>query len=555
MQKEKPYKVKLSIMPFWSPLTPPMGIACLKSYLEQNGYSVRTKDYNAISSLFDFGGRYIALMKSYTPIDRMGNIAMVGYDVLMAHLIAYNNREDFSLNDYHELVRQLILNNFFYESSDEAIENLCELVEQFYALLAEYLINDIKERDFDVYGISCYSLTLGPSIFAFKFVKKHFPEVKTVMGGGIFADQFNSNSLELETFAQKATYIDYFLLGEGEIILLNLLESNFQDVPRIIVSDKTVKKVCLDDTTLPDFSDFDMNSYPQLVAYSSRSCPFQCGFCSETVQWGKYRNKREEKVVFELRSLTKKYGKNIIVLTDSLLNPNIDKLADALLEVPPEERFYWDTYLRVCDMAEDMEKVKKWRKAGLYRVRLGIESGSQHVLDLMDKRITIEKIKSNLQNLADAGLKISTFWVVGFPGETKEDFHETLDFLREIKDNLYEVDPHPFYFYPSGQVDSESWEKIYGYESIYEDKYNDMLMCTYYKLNCQPCREEIYRRLELFRERCEECNIPNPYSLIDIYHADKRWKKLHKAAVPLLNDLIHSGSAIVDEYRDSIVLE
>ena len=127
MQKEKPYKVKLSIMPFWSPLTPPMGIACLKSYLEQNGYNVRTKDYNAISSLFDFGGRYIALMKSYTPVDRMGNIAMVGYDVLMAHLIAYNNRDDFSLNDYHELVRALILNNFFYQASETVLFSACRI--------------------------------------------------------------------------------------------------------------------------------------------------------------------------------------------------------------------------------------------------------------------------------------------------------------------------------------------------------------------------------------------------------------------------------------------
>lgn len=552
MHKDKVMQIRLSIMPFWSPLTPPLGIACLKSYLEQYGYEVHTKDYNALSSLFDYGSRYISLMKSFTPPDKMGNIAMVGYDVLTSHLIAYNNRDN--MDDYYELIRQLIINNFFYEASDAAVKSLCEVVDQFYTLFTRYLMKDLEENNFDVYGISCYSLTLGPSIFAFKLVKKYFPNIKTVMGGGIFADQFSPGSKEFENFVNKAPYIDYFLIGEGEIIFLNLLRSNFQNVPRVIVNDGSVEKVCLDNAPLPDFSDFDMNAYPQLVAYSSRSCPFQCAFCSETVQWGKYRNKKEDKVVLELRSLAKKYGKNIIVLADSLLNPNIDLLADALLKIPPEKRFYWDTYLRVCDMTDNMDKVNKWRKAGLYRVRLGIESGSQNVLNLMDKRITVEKIKSNIRNLAAAGVKISTFWVVGFPGETDDDFKQTLELIREIKDDLYEVDPHPFYFYPRGQVDSESWEEKYGYQSIYPEKYNDILMCSYYKLNKEPYREEIYKRLQLFKECCEECNIPNPYSLIDIYHADKRWKKLHPAAVPIMHELIHKGMDVVDAYRDHIVV-
>lgn len=552
MSKDKPMRIRLSIMPFWSPLTPPLGIACLKSYLEQYGYQVHAKDYNAVSLLFDYGSRYISLVKSFTPGDKMGNIAMVGYDVLTSHLIAYNNRN--KMDEYYALIKQLVVNNFFYEPSDAAVKSLCELVEQFYELFIQYLKKDMEENNFDVYGISCYSLTLGPSIFAFKYVKKHYPEIKTVMGGGIFADQFSPGSEEFKKFAEKTPYIDYFLVGEGEIIFLNLLRSNFQNVPRIIVNDASVEKVCLDNAPLPDFSDFDMNAYPQLVSYSSRSCPFQCAFCSETVQWGKYRNKKEDKVVSELRTLTRKYGKNIVVLADSLLNPNIDFLADALLKLPPEECFYWDTYLRVCDMTDNMDKVKKWRKAGLYRVRLGIESGSQNVLNLMDKRITIDQIKSNLKNLAVAGIKISTFWVVGFPGETDEDAKQTLELIRDLKDVLYEVDPHPFYFYPRGQVDSESWEEQYGYQSIYPEKYNDMLMCSYYKLNREPYREEIYRRLELFRECCDECNIPNPYSLIDIYHADKRWKRLHSAAVPLMHDIIHKGRAVVDEYRDSIIV-
>lgn len=550
---EKNKKIRLSIMPFWSPLTPPLGIACLKSYLEQYGYEVNTKDYNTISPLFDFGSRYISLLKSYTPRDKMGNIAMVGYDVLALHLIAYNNREN--MDDYYSLIHKLIYENFFYEASHITIKSLCDLIDDFYETFTKYLMKDLEKCDFDVYGISCYSLTLGPSIFTFKLIKKYFPNVITVMGGGIFADQLNPYSKEFKKFVEQTPYIDYFLIGEGETIFLKLLRSNFDNMPRVIVCDNTIERISLDNAPLPDFSDFDINSYPQLVAYSSRSCPFQCSFCSETIQWGRYRQKKCDKFISELYTLVEKYRKKIIVFADSLLNPNIDFIADLLSNGSEKVPFYWDTYLRVCDMTDDIYKVKKWRKAGLYRVRLGIESGSQNVLNMMDKKITVEQIKSNIKNLARVGIKVSTFWVIGFPGETEEDFMESLKLIRELKDDLYEVDPHPFYFYPKGQVESENWEFHYGYQSIYPEKYNDMLMCSYYKLNREPYREEIYSRLEKFKECCEECNIPNPYSLMDIYHADKRWKKLHPSSVPIMHDLINADKDFEDIYREKLILK
>jgi len=551
MNKGAAAKIRLSIMPFWSPLTPPLGISCLKAYLEQYGYDIHTKDYNTISALYAYGNQYISLIKSFIPSNEIGNVSMIGYDILALHLCAYNNREN--NDDYYELVRLLILKNFFHKADDGFVEDLCKLVDCFYKLFSEHLMAELNENEIDIYGISCYSLTLGPSIFAFKLIKSNYPNIKTIMGGGVFADQLSPSFVDFAEFTEKTPFIDHFVIGEGEILFLNLIRSNFHNSPRVIINDNLIEKVCLNSVPSPDFSNFDMSSYPQLSAYTSRSCPYRCGFCSETMQWGEYRSKESKDIVHELRSMVDRYNKNIIVFADSLLNLNIDALADDMILQPQNEKLYWDAYLRVCDMANSMDTVTKWRKAGLYRVRLGVESGSQKVLNLMNKRITVENIKTNIKTLAKAGIKISTYWVVGYPGETDEDFEDTLKLLRELKEYIYEADPHPYYFYPSGQA--EKFGEKYNYERVYPENYCKMLMFSTWQLNKEPLREKIYERLQLFDQCCSECDIRNPYSLMEIYRADKRWKNIHASSVPMMHDLINKGVDIVDEYRDCIVLK
>lgn len=551
MDKSKSMKIRLSIMPFWSPLTPPLGISCLKAYLEQYGYDVHTTDYNTISRLYSYGAQYISLIKSYISSEKIGNVAMVGYDTLTLHLCAYNNQD--CNNDYYMLVKLLIRNNFFCEADEGLLKGLCEIIDQFYSLFAKHLMMELEENEIDVYGISCYSLTLGPSVFAFKLIKEHYPNIKTIMGGGIFADQLCPGFVDFVEFTEKTPFIDYFVIGEGEILFLNLLRSNFQNAPRVIINDNSIEKVCLNNAPSPNFSDFDMSSYSQLSSYSSRSCPYRCGFCSETVQWGEYRSKKAIHVARELSSMVSKYNKRVVVLADSLLNPNINMLADTLISKFPNEEFYWDAYLRVCDMANNIDMVMKWRKAGLYRARLGIESGSQKVLDLMHKRTTIQDIKTNIRNLAKAGIKVSTYWVVGYPGETDDDFVQTLEMLKVLKDDIYEADPHPYYFFPKGQA--EVWDGINSYKRVYPEKFSKMMMVSTWQLNKEPLREITYKRLQLFEQCCRECDIRNPYSLLEIHRADKRWKKIHESSVPAIYDIINIEEDFIDEYRGSIVLK
>ena len=203
---------------------------------------------------------------------------------------------------------------------------------------------------------------------------------------------------------------------------------------------------------------------------------------------------------------------------------------------------YWDGYLRVDEQSRDIEKPLLWRRGGFYRARLGIESGSARVLELMNKRITPQQIRMSLVNLAHAGIKTSTYWVIGYPGETEEDFMETLNLILELKDHIYEAEANPFRFYLSGQVKSGEWAAKNKSTLLYPGNAVELLILqTWILQDVQPSREEIYSRLSRFVAHCKKWGIPNPYTWQEINEADERWKKLHPNAVPSLMQFKNSG--------------
>lgn len=528
-------KVLLMLAPFWAPLIPPLGSSCIKSHLDKNGYSnVKIVDANLNSQLWEMNYKYLRSLKKIIPKKDRGNFNMVAYDVLMNHLMAHINYENEMT--YIKLVKSLISKNFFVEIEDEKTKQLNSIVEKFFILYKQYILELMEREKPVVVGMTVYSVTLAPSVFTFKIIKENYPNVLTVMGGGVFADQLDNSSPNFEYFLKKTPFIDKLIVGEGEALFLKMLRNELNADKRVYtLADINYEVLDINSVAIPDYSDLDVEKYTQLAAYTSRSCPYQCSFCSETVQWGKYRKKEGSKVAKELVTLRDKYNRSLFLLGDSLVNPIVTQLSNEMVAL--NEEIYWDAYLRADKPVCNPKNTELWRKGGFYRARLGIESGSQHVLDLMDKGITPEQIKQALKSLADAGIKTTTYWVIGHPGETEEDFNETLAVLDECKDYIYEADWHPFYFFPTGQISSNNWKNSYEIKTLYPEYAKDMLLTQTWILDAKPEREEIYDRLRRFEEHCNNLGIPNPYSLKEIYLADQRWKELHANAVPALVDL------------------
>jgi radical SAM superfamily enzyme YgiQ (UPF0313 family) len=527
-------KILLVLLPFWDPLIPPLGISSLKSFLQRHGYKVKTVDVNIDKRLKETQNEYFACLIEYVPEEWRRHLYNVGHHVLESHMMAYINFKD--EGEYIELVKVLTARTFFCKLNDMQAYRLHKIIAEFYHILETYFIDLLEAEKPAILGLSVYSGTLPASLFAFRLTKERYPHIKTVMGGGVFTDELEIDSPNFEYFLERTTFIDKIIVGEGELLFLKLLRGELTESQKVYtLADVDREIVDISSLEVPDFSDFDLSYYPQMASHTSRSCPFQCNFCVETTHWGTYRKKNTGQIVNELLELCIRHGNGLFLMCDSLLNPTITGLSEAIIR--GDMPLYWGGYLRAGKDVSDMEKALLWRRGRFYQARLGVESGSQRILNAMDKKLDVEQIKASISSLAHAGIKTTTFWVIGYPGETEEDFQKTLDLIEELKDDIYEADCNAFWFSLTAQVGSSQLRRQYNPILLYPEKAKEMLIVQTWILDCEPSREKIYQRVNRFIGHCRQLKIPNPYSLYDIHKADERWKKLHKNAVPTLLEI------------------
>jgi radical SAM superfamily enzyme YgiQ (UPF0313 family) len=547
--------ILLMLTPFMTKLIPPMGISCLKSFLQHHGCKVKALDANLKEEFEEIYNRYFDTLRGYIPESNQGNFYSIGHDVLRNHMMAHFSRNYADSRDqgedkkqYIEVVKVVVAKTFFCTLNDEQADELIEIVADFFSGFENYFLEIMEEVKPMVVGLSVFSDTLPLSLAAFKWTKSISPQTKTVMGGGVFADQLDVGSPDFRVFLEKtASYIDKIIVGEGEELFLKLLEGELPENQRVFTrEDLNWKVLDLSTVDIPDFSDLDVRYYPYMGTYTSRSCPFQCSFCSETVNWGPYRKKNAKQCADELIRVYEKHKSQLFLIADSLLNPILTDLSQELLQ--RETSIYFDGYLRVDKEVCNPDNTFLWRRGGFYRARLGIESGSPRVLELMNKKITLQQIKDAVANLAYAGIKTTTYWIMGHPGESEEDFQQSLALVEELKENLYEAECRPFYYYLTGQVSSDDWMGEYQRIPLYPQEMVDQLMLQTWSIDCEPTREVAYQRVSHFIEFCRKLGIPNPYSLIDIYKADVRWKNLQKNAVPPLM-LFKDPEQYIDENK------
>jgi radical SAM superfamily enzyme YgiQ (UPF0313 family) len=529
-------KILLAALPFWSPLIPAQGISVLKSFLQQYGYQVKTVDAAVNAEFMEYYKQYFNGIRKFVPIEKRGNFYNIGHDVLRNHMMAhinYNNEEE-----YTDLVKKLIYRTFYCQVDVRHILELNQVLDQLFAFLKKYFLRLLEEEKPFLLGLSVNSGNLPSSKYIFEITREYYPHVKTVMGGSIFFNHLAPGHPDLEYFLKKTkSYVDKVIIGKGEILLLKLLKKELPESQRVFSQeDLTEEDLESHKTDIPDLSDYNLDQYFYLAATGSYSCPFKCSFCNAQTFFGKYRKKDALQTVDEMRRLHYRYGHHLFFMTDSLLNPVITAITTEIIRVGIP--LYIDGYFIVDQQTASIENTLLWRRGGFYRARLGVESGSQRVLDLIGKKITPEKIKAAVSSLAFAGIKTTTYWVIGHPGETEKDFQQTLDLLEELKDEIWQAECNPFTYYFLGQSKGYEWSGKR--KLLYPDSARDMLISQTWYLDCKPCHEEIYNRVFRFVEHCKKLGIPNPYSADEIYKADERWKKLHKNAVPAVMDLINN---------------
>lgn len=540
-------KILLAILPYWDPMIPPMGITSLKAFLQEHEYDVKTVDLIIKEECLDFYDNYFKTLKKCVPEEKRGNFNNIGHDVLQCHMMAYQEYRD--EQKYVQLVEELIYKSYYVHAPNRYILELNKVMNDFYLMLKASWLELLEKERPDVVGVTAYKCTVPASLFVLKLTKEKDPGIKTLMGGGTFNETHALDSPNFEKLLEiSRDYLDHIIFGQGELLFLKYLKGQLPESQRLYTkADIGGKILDFHELPLPDFSNLDLTKYPCLAATASSSCMYRCSFCVTRKISGQYRAKNPAQTVDEMIQMYKAYGHQLFFMTDSLLNPVVTNLAREFINSGVS--LYYDAYFRVDDAAADIQNTLLWRRGGLYRVRLGTETGSQRILDEMDKRITVQQIKTTLSALAYAGIKTTTYWVIGHPGETEEDFQQTLDLVEELKDDIFQAECNYFLLHYSRQARENDWKD--SVRLLYSDWAQDMLVFQYYTPGpgIEPSRQETFRRVHRFEAHCRKLGIPNPYSYKEHSEADERWKRLHIHAVPPLLDFLKRNKYINENFN------
>ena len=513
-------KVLLVRPPFFSPMTPPLGIGMLKAHLEARGHEVTCFDWNVDGEIWLKQREYFSELESLDDAKISDGDSKL-WSVLNTHLLAFMaGCDETRCNE----VLRLVTPYYGLRLGDPSASRLHAIISGLYARL-DALLDQLDLSRVQFVGTSTYTTSLGPSLFVLQRVKQRHPQLRTVMGGGVFADDLALGSDNLQTLLDDFDFVDHIAIGEGELLLQRLVEGDFANQRVISLADVGQGELDIASVPMPDFSDFNSKAYLQLSIEGGRSCPFQCSFCSETVQWGNYRKKPAALLADQMLAMASKYDQKRFFMGDSLVNPYVPGLSAELLT--RNSKLLYDGYMRADKSVGDSDRVEQWARSGMYRARLGIETASTRMLGLMDKMTTPSTILGALRSLAENGIRTATTWIAGHPGETEQDFEETLAFVRESHRFIYDLHAHPFSYFPYGQVASRLYESV----SVFPGEVSEAMRFKIWDVaNAEPAREERFSRLQRFSALAAELGLPRTYSMAERYAAEKRWARLSPKA-------------------------
>lgn len=249
--------------------------------------------------------------------------------------------------------------------------------------------------------------------------------------------------------------VDFLIEGEAEYTLLELLQNfikkDFKTIKGLVHREQGIlvknfpRAVSrnLDDLPMPAWDLIDFRPYRDVWQKSSgyfsinmvttRGCPYKCNWCAKPIYGNRYNSHSAERIVKEMLALHELAGMDHIWFADDIfgLKPGyLEEFVMALREHRINIPFKIQSR---ADLMTDLKHVNLLAKAGCTEVWLGVESGSQKILDAMDKGITLEQVRLAVKLLKTHQIKIGFFMQYGYVGETINDILLSLSFLNELQ--------------------------------------------------------------------------------------------------------------------------
>ena len=313
---------------------------------------------------------------------------------------------------------------------------------------------------------------------------------------------------------------DYIIYGEGEETLLELInyldkkpkseELKLKKINGISYKngDKTIKTnsravlKSLDELPIPAWDLIDIDSYKNIWKNSNqeftlnlattRGCPYHCNWCAKPIYGQRYNSHSPERMVKMIDYLSKNHQVNRFWMCDDIfgLKPNwVQEFNDLLKEKNLKISYYIQSR---ADLLLKEDTIDALAESGLDEVWIGAESGSQKILDAMDKGTTIAQIEKSTKLLQSKGIKVAFFIQYGYLGETKEDINKTIALIKRLKpDNIgvsvsYPLPDTPFYEKVKHQfTDKTNWKDSDDLALLFKGTFN----------------QEYYRKLQRYTHK------------------------------------------------------
>ena len=169
-----------------------------------------------------------------------------------------------------------------------------------------------------------------------------------------------------------------------------------------------------------------------------RGCPYTCRWCSRAVYGQSYRRRSPKKVVEEIQHIMQNYPADSIWFVDDVFTISHKWLREFYEHLTAAGvKIRYECITRADRM--NTEVIGLLKKTGCYRVWIGAESGSQKVIDAMDRRVDVSQVRNMIVKSRESGLQAGTFIMLGYPGETEKDILETLSHLKSSDPDYYTI--------------------------------------------------------------------------------------------------------------------
>jgi len=314
----------------------------------------------------------------------------------------------------------------------------------------QFVTETVREFGPDIIGINILTALFPEAKNISCVLKEKFPNCLIVAGGP-------HPSTEPELTFQQNQYIDAICIGAGEEVCLDIMEGkDIGNIPGLMYRDSISEYVSrpvemnidkypfpnLDLVNVDYYTEFTLHTFvgwghKGLTALTSRSCPYSCKFCAS--DWSKPFRYHSPEYVVEMAKYLSTCNIDAIWFVDDTLaaiKSRLLKICQGFIDAKifyPHTNLRWLCAMRANQVTPDiLEAVKE---AGCFSISVGIESGNDHILKVMNKKSTVAINRRACTYIQDAGLHLVASYIVGMPGETEGEMNDTIAFMQGLSCN------------------------------------------------------------------------------------------------------------------------